>query len=255
MLLNAAMFSNLEVIKIILELKHSEEYINRVGKNGTALFEVIRSPTNKMIIQKLNKIPNAYREPRIEEITKQKNKIIEYLLKQEGIDLSISIDSINTPLVEAVRNENVGAIGLILDFYGDRIKDQGKQIFDAIEVITKQNSYHYEENDKMILKKFLKVRKLAQYNAQEDILYHAIVRHDTDMVSELLDSDQSIDFGIRFANGDTYLHLAISYGDISRITDFHRLLLNHPGIDINSQNVFNETPLVKAIKLKNEDFF
>lgn len=151
------MASKLEVIKIILELNHSEECINRVGKNGTALFEVERSPTNKMIIQKINKLPNAYREPRIEEITKQKNKIIEYLLKQEGIDPSISIDSINTPLVEAVRNENVWAVGLILDFYGDRIKDQGKQIYDAIEVLTKKNSFLFE-NDKMNLKQLLKVR-------------------------------------------------------------------------------------------------
>ena len=187
LLLNAAMVSNLEVIKIILELNHSEEYINRVGKNGTALFEVLRSTTNKTIIQKINKLPNSFRKPRIDEIVKQKNKIIKYLLKQEGINPSISIDSINTPLVEAARNENVEAVGLILNFYGDRIKDQGKQIYDAIEVINKKNSFRFTENDKNNLKQLLKVRKLAQYNIQEDILYQSIVRNDTDMVRKLLE--------------------------------------------------------------------
>ena len=58
---------------------------------------------------------------------------------------------------------------------------------------------------------------------------------------------------LRFANGDTYFHLAISDSNISRKTEIHRLLINHPGININSQNALDETPLVKAIKFKNKD--
>lgn len=62
----------------------------------------------------------------IEQFLKQRNKIIEYLLKQEGIDPSISVNLINKPLIEAIKESNDVAVGLILDFYGDNIKYQEK---------------------------------------------------------------------------------------------------------------------------------
>lgn len=52
----------------------------------------------------------------IEQFLKQRNEIMEYLLKQEGIDPSISVDLINTPLIEAAKENNDVAVGLILDF-------------------------------------------------------------------------------------------------------------------------------------------
>lgn len=76
------------------------------------------------------------RESRLE----KKNQVIEYLLKQEGIDPSISVDSINTPLVEAVKKNKIVSFNLIGDFYGNSIKDQGKQIHDVLCVILNKQS-------------------------------------------------------------------------------------------------------------------
>lgn len=75
---------------------------------------------------------------------KSRNEIIEFLLKQEGIDPSISVDLINTPLIKAVKEKNDVAVGLILGFYGDNINYQGNQIHEAIQIILKNQSERIE---------------------------------------------------------------------------------------------------------------
>lgn len=57
----------------------------------------------------------------------------------------------NTPLIEAVKKSNDVAVGLILDFYGDNIKYQGKQIHEAIQIILKKQSERTENKKKITL--------------------------------------------------------------------------------------------------------
>lgn len=114
------------------------------------------------------------RESRLE----KKNQVIEYLLKQEGIGPSISVDSINTPLVEAVKKNNYVAFNLIVDFYGGSIKDQGKQIHDALFVILNKQSERIKKKmenrnnfvgnkdssvnkEQIIIRELLSLKKLA----------------------------------------------------------------------------------------------
>lgn len=245
LLIIAARISNLEIIKTILEFNHSKEFINRIGKDGTALFEVIKSTGD------IN-------------VRVSKDEIIKYLLEQEGIDPSISVDSISTPLVEAVKVLNVKAVELILDFYSDRIKDQGKQIYNAFNVIfQKQSNRKNNETtgfmnfmrltntpngETMIFKHLLKVKQYINIDMCKDFLLYSILENDESLVKDLL-NDESIDFDHRFENGDTYLHVAIN----QRFTPIQRLLLNHPKIDINAVNGLNQTPLVKAVECNNKE--
>lgn len=69
------------------------------------------------------------------------------------------------------------------------------------------------------------------------------------IVDKLL-NDESINVGQRINNRDTYIHLAINGNSV---TPIHLLLLNHHSIDINASKVFNEAPLVKAVKFENEE--
>lgn len=78
---------------------------------------------------------------------------------------------------------------------------------------------------------------------------NAILENMTDIVEKLL-NDESINFGQRINNRDTYIHLAINGNSV---TPIHLLLLNHHSIDINATNVFNEAPLVKDVKFENKE--
>ena len=126
LLIKAVEFSDLEIIKTIVEFNYSVEFINRIGEFGTALFQAVKNISKNQ--------NNFISSSNYKKIMRSKLQIIKYLLSLKGIDPSISVDSINTPLIEAVKINNIEAVQLILDFYGDNIKYQGKQIHDAIDI-------------------------------------------------------------------------------------------------------------------------
>lgn len=86
------------IIMILFNNKFQPECINHIGSDGTALFIAA---------------------------SKEKNDIVKLLLQKKGIDPIISIDSINTPLVEAVTKKNIEAFDMIIKFYGNDIVNQG----------------------------------------------------------------------------------------------------------------------------------
>ncbi|KAK8837430.1 hypothetical protein M9Y10_036425 [Tritrichomonas musculus] len=220
LLIKAVKSSNLEVVKTILDHNHSLEFINEVGFSGTALFEAVRN---------------------------SKNDMVHHLLQVKGIDPSISVDSFETPLVEAVNKNNVEAVDLILNFYGDDIKDQGIQIQNALKQSQRRNPNNYKEQ--LIYKKLSSIKNLTPSDDAEDLLFNAIISKNVDLVKKIL-SDESIDLTKKMPSGNTYLHLAFKGPEITQI---QKLLISHQQLDINSLNILNETPLIKALKNGNEE--
>lgn len=240
LLLQAIKESDLTTVRAILEYNHTPEFINQIGAQGTPLHAAVRW---------------------------DKKDIVELLLQTQGIDPSISIDSVKTPLIEAVSLNNLESVNLILDFYGESIKNQGYQIHNAFKaILAKQSTRNYNmpdidvnmnnrmmfgfnnfdtTNERLIFVRLLDIKKdLEPINMiEEDLLSYAIIEKDESIVEKLL-TMKTTDLKRKLKNRDSYLHIAI---DGSEITPIQKLLIGHPDIDINSQNVLSETPLTKAV--------
>lgn len=137
LLIRAIRDSDLTVVKTILEYNHTPEFINEIEINKTALHEAIYC---------------------------SRNDIVEYLLQLPGIDPSVSVDSVRTPLIEAVDFDNLEAVDLILKYYGDSIKDQGSQIHNAFkQIITKRSRRNRmdqgSENERLIFGRLLDIKR------------------------------------------------------------------------------------------------
>lgn len=234
------------MVKTILDYNHSPDCINQIRPKGTALFI---------------------------SVSNCKNDLVELLLHLPGIDPSISIDSYNTPLIEAADKNNLEALNMLIEFYGDDIRNQGIQIQEALKKIINKSSTtndknknnnqigygkfarlqkvnnpnNNKQNESLIFERLAIISDIAPAYTSEDVLLYAILRKDADLVSKLI-TLKSTNIKKRTKNNDTYLHVAI---DEEEITPIQKILINHPDIEINASNALSETPLTKANKFRN----
>ncbi|KAK8839179.1 hypothetical protein M9Y10_032106 [Tritrichomonas musculus] len=216
-LFEATSYSDIEIVKIIIDHDSSPSFINKISEKGTALNIAVSS---------------------------NKKEIVELLLSVQGINPSLYYESHKAPLITAIEKNNIDLINLILDFYGDNIQSEAWQLNEILHKYTFSFFFH-SENIKL-LERILKTNivDLNYHNDKYTLLTYACQKNWNEIFSFLINSDRCDVNLCQQSDGNTALMVAIESYQIQMAN----LLVNSPRTDINLRNHNNETALTIAVK-------
>lgn len=257
-LFNAINTHDIELVNLILEYNNKPSFINKRSKDGTALYISVKN--NDL-------------------------ELVRRLLLVPGINPSLYEGDNKTPLILAVFNLNLDIVNEILNFYGDNIQYETKQINEAFQhifkVISSSNkgpyTYFYNEvpydvrsstgwnscqvSSQMknlntrpkvtsILKRLLEIKTIdPNYRCNNTtILFYACLNNDIEIVQMLLNLDKTDLNLYSLVTGDSPLMVSIDKNNL----EIAELLIKDPRMNINMKNFMNQTALTMSVS-KNLD--
>ncbi len=278
----------LDMVKFLLEQTDIDINTTDNKYNKTALHlalelnltEIVELIISKMKEKKLNLAYEDKNELLYIAIKKDNPNVVELLLSMPNINVNAKNEYKNTPLKEALKKGNPKIIELILSkedleinnekyninySFKKAIEDKRLDIIEVlIEKIEKENKILKDnkdklfnwsiENDNLKIFEFLLQDQLKEQTSEnkknfyDNLIFKTITFKSLTILKFLL-SEPGIDINAEDCWKDTPLHLALRMKD----KDIIGILLSRSDININAINDCEETPLHLALRMKNRD--
>lgn len=283
LLIKAVSTSELPVVSTILKYNHSSQFVNYIGPQGTALNVAVSLEKNNIVeaLLKLDEIDplrssrmaktpfmtacsignlNAldliisFYKNRATTLLQHVNFFFRYLLQpKKAIPKEVKEED-KTNEEEAFQTHLINASVLNPDYNGHRAKlavqlERMTNHFEHHSTPVKQKRCSPELTQEVLLK-LLEIENVDPncQNNNETLLSFCIFKKYEKVVKKLLEFPNLNISNYISGNGDTYLHLAIASS-----RPILNLLLKHNEFDINLPNLQGDTPLLLAIKERNEE--
>lgn len=233
---------DLDLVNIFLKYNSQSEFINQVRNNGTALSTAVYYSCTP-IVKRLLSIP--------------------------GINASIPFNGYETPLSIAVKNNNLEIVDILINFYGDSIKNKTRELDEVMKIIIE--SYSTNKYNQKVIDLILKIEHI-----DPNYVYYKVEIPSNDENSsddDDTDTDDDTNDNYDYYNNDNdcddydYNNECCSNDDIDEYNcnllicacknndiDMVKMLLKLEKINVNQHSLKKGfTPLIAAIKNKSLD--